>query len=126
MSFDIFLQRFSSGDPAEADSELIIETLAGFVVGTVAVGDVEITTGDGGADVYGLGSTDGIMVNHAAGARIWDAMVEVAGRARLAIIPVGCPTCVTDASLIDELPGELRQEARVVTTGEELLGVIRK
>jgi hypothetical protein len=120
MSFDVFLQRFSGGDSAAANARLILETLDAYVVGPISQGDASIATEDGGADVYGLGSAEGIMVNHTAGEQIWEALVKVADEAELAIVPVGRPTCVTQPLLLEELPTALRHDARVVTSGKEL------
>lgn len=103
---------------------MIVETLESFAVGNLTKGDVSIATEDGGADVYGLGSSDGIMVNHASGDQIWEAMVRIADKACLAILPAGCPACVTRSGLLDDLPSEPRSDARVVTSGEQLVAVI--
>ena len=44
----------------------------------------------------------------------------------LAILPVGCPACVTRTALLEDLPEELQQNAQVVISGEQLLSVIRR
>ena len=81
-------------------------------------------TADGGADIYGLGSPDGLMINPATGEIIWDAVVRIADAAGLAIMPIGCPVCVTGSELLDDLPRELRPETRLVSSGSELRDVI--
>jgi hypothetical protein len=124
VSFDIFIQRFARGDAAEVDVVLICEALREFVSEELADDRQSVTTADGGADIYGLGSPDGLMINHAAGDVIWDAVVSVADAAGLTIIPVGYPACVTRPELLDELPSELRDQTRVVSTGLELRRVI--
>lgn len=120
MSFDIFIQRFVRGDAAEVDVMGVREALREFVSEELDDDTRSITTADGGADIYGLGSPDGLMINHAAGEVIWDAIVAIAGAADLSIIPVGCPVCVTRPELLDELPSELRGDTRVVSSGLEL------
>jgi hypothetical protein len=82
-----------------------------------------ITTEDGEADVYGLG-TDHLMINHASGTHIWQIMIDVARAADLAILPVGGPTCVVDTAMFASLPEELREDAVLVGSGKELLEVI--
>jgi hypothetical protein len=120
VSFDIFLQCFD--DDTSAVSDAVRTVLAPFITppeGTFAV----INTNDGEADVYGI-STDHLMINHAAGEHIWQVMVEIARAANMAIMPIGCPTCVVDKAMISSLPAELRQEAVVVSSGKELLTII--
>jgi hypothetical protein len=120
VSFDILIQRFARGDAADVDVVLIREALREFVTEELAEDTQSITTADGGADIYGLGSRDGLTINHTAGYVIWDAVVSIADAADLTIIPVGCPAFVTRPELLDELPTELRDQTRVVSTGLEL------
>jgi hypothetical protein len=124
LSFDIFIQRFAQGDVANFDPTLVLETLREFVDNEPTKEAQTITTADGSADIYGLGSPRGLMINHAAGEAIWDAIVAIARAGDLTIMPVGCPVCVTRPELLDDLPGVLSNETRVVSNGSELLRAI--
>lgn len=86
-------------------------------------GFAELTTGDGGADCYGIGSGS-LMVNHCTGAQIWDLLVAVAAAAGLTIIAHGLPTIVTDQAHLVDLPPALRDDAVVLTSGADLLRAI--
>ena len=61
------------------------------------------------------------MINHASGRVIWDVLVHVADVTGMTILPIGCPTCVTRPELLEHLPEELKADARVVTSGEQLV-----
>jgi hypothetical protein len=122
----VFLQRFVEGDAADADTSALFDALARFSRDPVAPGTTSVRTSDGGADVYGLDSAaDGFMVNHAAGEVIWDALFAAADAAGLSILPVGSPACVPRPELIADLPDDLRDDARVISSGRDLLEVIR-
>lgn len=124
MSNDVFIQRFAQADSADVDVVLVGEALREFVKGELAENAQSIETADGGVDIYGLDSPEGFMINHATGEVIWNAVVAVADAADLTILPVDAPACVTRSELLDELPAELRDEARVVSTGVELRRLI--
>lgn len=120
MSFVIFLQRFD--DDTSAVSSAVRTVLAPFI-NALEGAFARITTEDGEADVYGIG-TDHLMINHASGKHIWQILIDVARAAHMVIIPIGCPTCVVDPAMIDSLPDELRQDVVRVTSGHELLTMI--
>jgi hypothetical protein len=82
-----------------------------------------IKYGDGGADVYLDG--DHMMANHVTGHRTWDLLVEGAQEAGWVIMPVGCPTCITDEAQRPHLPEGLNEQVEVVRCGADLLKVIR-
>jgi hypothetical protein len=125
VSFDVFLQRFSGGDAAAGGGEEALRVLAPYLAHPPRGGYALVRTGDGEADVYGLGS-DHLMINHAAGEQIADLIVEVARAAGWAILAVGCPACVTGTEMIGNLPDELRVSAIVVNSGAGLREAIRK
>lgn len=91
------------------------------------VGDsglMQVRFGDGEADVYLNDS--GMMANHVSGEDPWDLLVRGATAANWAILPVGCPTCLTRAEQAVELPPELSEsDTVVVTSGADLLAVVR-
>jgi hypothetical protein len=120
MSFDVFLQGFAAGEAAPGDPEAARRLLAPYAASPPVDGFVQVRTGDGEASVYGYGE-DHLMVNHASGREIWDVLVRVAREARWAIMPTGCPTCVTDESMRSDLPAVLRGDAVVVATGADLV-----
>jgi hypothetical protein len=123
MSPDVFLQSFLNGGAGGGDPEAARRVLEPYLA---ADGDddgrVRVRTGDGTADVYGLG--DGLMVNHATGQLIWQILVDVSAASDYAIMPIGRPVCVTREEMIAQLPHELRGGAIVVGSGADLLSVI--
>jgi len=82
-----------------------------------------VITDDGDAEVYGVG-TDGLMFIHATGRQVWRVMYEVARAVDWAIIPGGCPTCVPTPNMVAHLPDELRADALVVSSGDEVLAAV--
>jgi hypothetical protein len=87
-------------------------------------GFARIETADGGADIYGLDTTHGLMVNHASGAAIWDLLVDVARAGHLTIMPMGCATCIVDEAARADLPEGFPGPVQVIQTGAALLRVI--
>jgi hypothetical protein len=86
----------------------------------------DIETDDGGAEVYGINDLrSGVSFKYLSGDAIWNVVYELASRAGLAVIPLGCPTCVCAPELVDDLPPELRRSTSVVSSGEQILGVVR-
>jgi hypothetical protein len=117
VSFDVYLMRFRPGEP---DAEAMADLLKPYVDGSR-----NLRFDDGNAAIYGLDDLgSGFMVNHVSGLQAWEVLVAVARQGGLAILPVGCPTAVTSEELISDLPEELRSEARVIHSGEDLLRVI--
>lgn len=126
VSFDVFLQRFSAGQPSRADRVSVKALLDAYVVAEDH-GRVQLETVDGSADLYGYDDLErGFMVNHAAGHAVWDLLVAVASMGPFAIMPVGCPTCVADVSMLSDLPSVLADGAVVVSSGSQLLRVIEQ
>ena len=82
-----------------------------------------VECGDGSADVYL--EEDGMMANHVSGEKPWSLLVEGARAADWVIMPVGCPTCITNEDQRAQLPAGVNEDVALVTTGDELLRVIR-
>jgi hypothetical protein len=123
VSFDVFLQSFRCGEAASGEPGAALRELEPYLVGAPSSGCARVRTGDGNADVYGLGGAD-LMINQASGELIWQVIVDVARAAGYAIMPVGCPVCVVRDEMIDDLPGDLQDGALVVRSGGELLRAI--
>lgn len=121
MSFDVFLQAFRDEDAAGVDSAVVLRELSRFTTEPVTRGTERISTADGEAQIYLNDPDSGFMVNHASGDVIWDALVHVAHVTGMVILPVGCPTCVPSQELIGHLPDVLREQTRIVTSGEQLV-----
>ncbi|MEV0285586.1 hypothetical protein AB0H36_15855 [Kribbella sp. NPDC050820] len=125
MSFDVFFQRFRDGDAEPGGGDRVRQMLKPFVV---RAEDPEhpfmlVEYGDGSAVVYL--NADGMMANHITGRDPWDLLVEGARAAGWVIMPVGCPTCLTDEVQRIHLPEGLSEDVAMVATGEEVLRVIQ-
>jgi hypothetical protein len=124
LSFDVFLQRFQAAEAAEADHDVLSRLLQPYLIEN-GPGSADLLFGDGDAAIYGtddLGS--GFMVNHVSGRQAWDVLAAVACEVGLTILAVGCPAAVPSEDLIGDLPAELRQDAIVVRSGEDLIRMI--
>jgi hypothetical protein len=127
VSFDVFLQAFRDGDSAPADADAVRDVLAPYVSESDQSGFARLVTPDGGADLYGYDSLgSGFVVNHIRGDDTWEALVRAAKVSGLAILPIGCPTCVTSGSTIADLPEDLASDVRLVETGAELRSVVEE
>jgi hypothetical protein len=121
VSFDVYFQAFEAGDaPGGGDAARAV--LDPYLTG-VAPGAHLLSCAGGSADVYGLDS-DSMMVTHIEGVCAWSLLVEAARAASWVVMPVGCPVCVLDEVQLEHLPEELRDDVRVITSGEDLLAVI--
>lgn len=125
MSFDVLFQRFRQGDADLGGGEAMRSVLAPYIAREEPEQSfAHVVIGDGTADVY---LSDGNMLaNHIAGEQTWDLLVQGAKAAGWSIMPVGCPTLITDESDRAHLPDGLDQEAVHVLTGEDALRVIRQ
>ena len=124
MSFDVFFQRFKNGDLEPGGGEQMREVLAPHIVREEPeTHSVLVEYGDGFADLYL--DDDDVMANHISGERPWDLLVGGARAAGWVIMPVGCPTCLTDESQRVHLPEGLDEDAVLVASGQDLLEVIR-
>lgn len=125
MSFDIFLQAFRDGEAAPGDGAAALAILDPLVVERNGASFAVIRTADGTADVYGLATPDrGFLFNHVEGRAAWDVIYAVAHAARFVVMPVGCDTLLVDAAQRDELPDELHDDVRVISSGAELLAAL--
>ena len=116
----MFLQGFHQGDAANADGEKLAVLLQPYLVETPQ-GFSELRFDDGEATVYGLEDlASGFMVNHISGRQAWDVLVAIACAADLAIMPMGCAVAVPSEAMLSELPEELRRDAVVVSSGDDL------
>ncbi|MEQ7011348.1 hypothetical protein ABN028_34800 [Actinopolymorpha sp. B17G11] len=124
MSFDVFFQGFDDGDDGSGGDDLMRQILEPHIVRKDPAHDFAyVEYGDGDAEVY-IG--DGrMMATHVSGTDPWHLLVEGARAAGWVILPVGCATCLTDEAQRPHLPDELRADAVLVATGEDLLSVIR-
>lgn len=126
MSFDVFVQAFHDGHAGLTDADAVRAVLAPHVVGGTGGGGARLVTSDGGADLFGYDDLDtGFMVNHIEGSEAWELIVRAAAASGLAIMPVGCPVCVTADESVSDLPAALAGDARVVESGAALLAVVR-
>jgi hypothetical protein len=121
MSFDVFFQGFVAGESSKRGGAQMREVL------TPDISEehntfVRVRVGDGEADIYL--SDGGMMANHISGHDPWDLLVPGARAANWVIIPVGCPTCLTQLGQQEELPEGLDDYVVIVKTGADLIAVI--
>ena len=125
MSFDVFFRRFRDGDAEPGGCDQMRQILDPFVVREEEHEHsfLRVEYGDGSAVVY-LNS-DAMMANHISGWDPWDLLVEGARAAGWVIMPVGCPTCLTDQAQRIHLPEDLNEGVALVANGQDLLRVIQ-
>jgi hypothetical protein len=78
--------------------------------------------GDGEADVYL--PDDGMMANHISGRDPWDLLMRGARAAKWVILPLDCPTCLTQPGQRAELPEGLDIDVVLVESGAGLRALI--
>ncbi len=121
MSFDVFLQRFRPGDP---DSEVLVDLVRPDLVASKE-GFFDLHFDDGSVAIFGLDHPGrGVMVNHVSGRQSWGVLIEVARQGEMAVLLLGCPAVVTSEDLIPDLPEDLRDDAQVIRTSEDLMRLI--
>jgi hypothetical protein len=124
MGFDIFVQGFRHGEPHERDAKAIRRALAPYLVEMPNGWNLRFRASD--AEIYGVDDlATGFMVTHANGDDIFDLLVHVAAACDLVIYPVGVPAAVTRKEQLDHLPDALRDNAVLVTSGAELIELIK-
>jgi len=88
-------------------------------------GHFDLHFDDGSAAIYaGDPLANGFMVNHRSGRQPWDILVAAAHQGEMAIMPVGCPAAVTSEDLLVDLPEELRAQARVIRSADDLVRLV--
>lgn len=123
VGLEIFVQRFRHGDGCDADASAVLAALEPYLDHSGR--SPRLRVGDADGELYGLEDlASGFMVAHAGGAAILGALVAVARACDLVILPVGCPTAITDERQRSHLPAELADEAVLVTSGEALQRLI--
>ncbi len=121
MSFDVFFQGFLAGESSERGGAQMREVLAPHISEEYEH-FFRVRVGDGEADI--CLHDGGMMANHIEGRDPWDLLVLGARAADWVIIPVGCPTCLTQPDQMEELPEALDKDVVVIETGAELRAVI--
>lgn len=125
MSFDIFLQGFSSGDAAPGDGAAAMAILDPLIIDRDGNGWALVQTNDGTADVYGIDTPDrGFMFNHVGGRTAWDVIFAVAQAAGFVVMPVGCGTLLVDDALRRELPEGTPEPVLPIRSGADILSAI--
>ncbi len=124
MSFDIFFQRFRGKDISVGDGRRVEAFLAPIIVQRDTQWAV-IRTADGEAYLYGMDTLgSNLMINHASGRAIWDVMFELACAGGFVVMPVGCGTCITEATEMSDLPDAVPEPITVIRSGQDLLDVV--
>ena len=121
MSFDVFFQGFVAGALSERGGAEMRQVLAPHVTERSA-SFLRLRVGDGEADVYL--NDDGMMANHISGRDPWDLLLRGAQAANWVIMPLDCPTCLTQPGQREELPEELQDDVVVVESAADLRAVI--
>jgi hypothetical protein len=121
VSFDVFFQGFLAGEASERGGAQMREVLAPHI-SEEDEQFLRVRVGDRKADVYL--HDGGMMANHIEGRDPWDLLVQGARAANWVIIPVGCPTCLTQPGQMEELPEALDKDVVVIETGAGLRAVI--
>lgn len=119
MSFDVFFQGFLAGESSDHGGAQMREVLAPHISEDDG-SFLRVRMGDGEADIYLRDG--GMMANHISGRESWDLLVQGAQAANWVIIPLGCPTCLTQAGQQKELPEGLTMtlwSSRRVPTSEQ-------
>ncbi len=124
MSFDVYFQKFLDGEPKSGGGDRMRKVLQPYIVREEPEHRFALVEcGDGSVNVN-LGG-DSMMANHFFGEDPWDLLLEGARQAGWVIMPVGCPTCLTEAAQLAHLPDGLDQDVVVVGTGADLLRIVR-
>ena len=123
MSVEICLQGFRDGDSHDADVSELRDALAPYIIETANGWDLR--TGNSRAEIYGLDDlASGFMVTHVAGAELYDVLVRVAALCDLVILMPGLPAALTRDEQQRHLPEEIRVDAKLVTSGADLVALI--
>ncbi|WP_182113145.1 hypothetical protein [Actinotalea sp. JY-7876] len=122
MSFDVFVQRFVDGQPAQADSAALHALVAPHVLRTEPEFNfAELGFEDGTADLYGIGDlATGFMVNHVSGELAWDLFAQVLEVGSMTLLPMGVPAIVCSEAVRAHLPDDFIAGAVIVSSGAPL------
>lgn len=118
MSFDIHFQRFNDGDAGTGGSDEARRVLGPHLRPSAAAPE-RIERAGSSAEIYGL-EHDSMMITRIDGDGLWDLLVEAARAAEWAVMPVGYPAMVFSQPMLDALPEGLAEEARIISSGDEL------
>jgi hypothetical protein len=121
VSFDVFFQGLLAGESPERSGAQMREVLAPHISEEYEL-FFRVRVGDGEADIYL--HDGGMMANHIEGRDPWDLLVLGARAADWVVIPVGCPTCLTQPDQMEEPPEALDKDVVVIKTGADLRAVI--
>lgn len=126
MSFDVHVQRFVDGEPADATSAQLRDLIAPHVARREPNFDfAELHFDDGTADLYGIDNPGGgFMVNHVGGESAWHLVAAVAAAGSMTIIAPGVPAMIVSEAMRVDLPDDLAGDAVVVVTGADVLRTI--
>lgn len=123
MSFDIYFQGFRGGDPVTGGGDRMLSVIEPFASWQGPPSNFWLVQiGDGTADVYL--DDDHMMANRVSGQDPWGLLVKGAQAAGWVIMPVGCPTCLTQEGQLRELPEGLQESVAVVKSGPDLVAVV--
>lgn len=121
MSFDVFFQGFLAGEPSARGGSQMRQVLMPHVIEQRG-SFFRLRVGDDEADLYLR--DDGMMANHISGQAPWHLLLSGAQAASWVIMPMDCPTCLTQPGQQEEIPEELRDDVVFVETAAQLLAVI--
>jgi hypothetical protein len=120
VSFDVFFQGFVQGELASGGSDAMHRVPQSYIKREESQHQFVLVSVDGDTADVDL-DQDLMMVNQIFGERPWELLVRGARTAGWVVLPVGCPTCITDEAQRDHLPEGLDADAVLVKTGEDLL-----
>jgi hypothetical protein len=121
VAFDVFFQGFIAGKSSERGGAEMRQVLAPPVTKRSG-SSLRVRVGDGEADLYL--DDDGMMANHSSGRDPWDLLLRGAQAASWVIMPLDCPTCLTQPGQRDEFPEELHDNVVGLETAADVRAVI--
>jgi hypothetical protein len=126
----MFVQRFAHGQAAPLAGDAFVAVFESWVDRREPHGNYwHISADDGGtADIYAAlaGETlDSLMISRFSPGAVLDLLVTFIGLADAVLLPPGCPALLTGEEQRRQLPEELRDEAVVVRTGQDVERVLR-
>jgi hypothetical protein len=129
VSYDVFLQRFDKGKAMSVESSAVWGLLEqAWDAPPDKHGYCRVRRGTDEGDLYADQpgeAIDGLMFNHA-GPQIYHLMYEVATEGDMAIIPPDTGPFIVREEQREHLPSDLKEQAVVIQSGEELLRAIQQ